>query len=240
MSPTELWHALLNHLPWLPGGLFAGYLLVPLARITAEKVLLDAEAPLEEWRGPGGGLNEALPPARRIWVPLLNAGLWICLANSTSDPAFLSRLPGAGLASALILLALIDWDTTLLPDRIVLPLGISGLAASYAGLTPQNLPESAASGAVVAGIFGGLAWLYRRRRGEDGIGGGDIKLLAALGAWWGLLDVLYMVVWASVGTVVWYAVWRWLKRPDPDAEWPFGPAIAAAALVWSLLAAYSH
>ena len=94
------------------------------------------------------------------------------------------------------------------------------------------------SAAVVLGLLGGLAWIFQRIKGESGIGGGDLKLLAALATWWGLVGVLYMVLWASLGTVVWYLVWRRFKGLSPQAEWPFGPAIVVAALVWGLWAAY--
>jgi leader peptidase (prepilin peptidase)/N-methyltransferase len=49
-----------------------------------------------------------------------------------------------------------------------------------------------------------------------------------------LVGVLYVVLWASVVTVVWYVVWRRFKGLDSQAEWPFGPAIVVAALLWGL------
>ena len=181
---------------------------------------------------------QPVPLARRIWVPLVNASLWAYTPGTASNPAFWASLLWAGLASTLVLLALIDWDTTLLPDGVVLPLGVAGLASSYAGLTPHSLLVSVTSAAVVLGLLGGLAWIFQRIKGESGIGGGDLKLLAALATWWGLVGVLYMVLWASLGTVVWYLVWRRFKGLSPQAEWPFGPAIVVAALVWGLWAAY--
>jgi len=143
-------------------------------------------------------------------------------------------LSGAGLASTLVLLALIDWDTTMLPDWVVLPLGGMGLVCSYAGFTPNSLLVSAVSAALVLGLLGGLGWLFQRIKGVSGIGGGDLKLLAALSTWWGLLDVFYVVLWASVITVLWYFLWRRFKGLSSEAEWPFGPAIVVAALAWSL------
>ena len=225
--------------PWWLAGAWVGLWVVPLVRIIPRKVLQCAQAPLHEWQGPGGGLEQPIPLARRIWVPLVNAGLWAYAADTASLPAFWATLLWASLFSALVLLALIDWDTTLLPDLAVLPLGLAGLAGSYAGFTPQSLFVSAASAAVVLGLMGGLAWVFQRIKGDSGIGGGDLKLLAALATWWGLVGVLYVVLLASVVTVVWNLVWRRLKGPGYDAEWPFGPAIAVAALAWSLLATYT-
>jgi len=232
-------HVLWGHWPWLLAGALAGLWLVPLARIIPRKVLTFSQAPLNEWQGPGGGLEQPVALARRVWVPVVNAILWACAADTASHPEFWAALPGAGLASSLVLLALIDWDTTMLPDWVVLPLGLSGLVASYTGFTPHNLIAGAASAAVVLGLLGGLAWVFQRVKGDSGIGGGDLKLLAALATWWGLVGVLYVVLWAGVLTVVWYLVWRRFKGLSSQAEWPFGPAIVVAALVWGLLAVYS-
>ncbi len=221
--------------PWWLAGVWLGLWLVPLARIIPRKVLQCSKAPLHAWQGPGGGLEQPIPLARRIWVPVVNASLWAYAADTPSHLAFWAALPGAGLASTLLLLALIDWDTTLLPDWVVLPLGVAGLASSYAGFTPHSLLVSAASAAVVLGLLGGLAWVFQRIKGESGIGSGDLKLLAALATWWGVLGVLYVVLWASVLTVFWYLVWCLFKGFSRQAEWPFGPAIVLAALVWGFV-----
>jgi len=227
-------HLLWIHWPWLLAGALVGLWLVPLARIIPRQVLNCAKAPYNAWHGPGGGLEQPIPLARRIWVPVVNAILWAYAADNASLPVFWAALLGASLSSTLVLLALIDWDTTLLPDLVVLPLGVAGLASSYAGFTPHSLLASAASAAFVLGLLGGLGWVFQRIKGESGIGGGDIKLLAVIATWWGVFGVLYVVLWASVGTVVWYLVWRRFKGLSHEAEWPFGPAIVVAALVWGL------
>jgi len=235
MSLSYMSHFLLwVHWPWLLAGAWVGLWLVPLARIIPRKVLHCAKAPYNAWRGPGGGMEQPIPLARRIWVPVVNAILCTYAADTVSHPAFWAALLGASLASTLLLLALIDWDTTLLPDLVVLPLGVAGLASSYAGFTPHSLFASAASAAMVLGLLGGLALGFQRIKGESGIGGGDLKLLAVLATWWGVVGVLYVVLWASVVTVVWYLVWRRFKGLSREAEWPFGPAIVVAALVWGL------
>jgi leader peptidase (prepilin peptidase) / N-methyltransferase len=234
MSHHCLSRLLWIHWPWWLSGALVGLWLVPLARIIPRKVLQGAQAPLHEWQGPGGGLEPPVPLTRRIWVPLVNASLWACAADTASHPTVQTTLLWASLASTLVLLALMDWDTTLLPDWVVLPLAVVGLFGSYAGFTSQSLLASAASAAVVLGLFGGLAWAFKRIRGMSGIGGGDLKLLVALATWLGVIDVLYVVMWAGVITVVWYWVWRQFKGLSPQAEWPFGPAIVIAVLAWSL------
>ncbi len=223
---------LLHYWPWWLAGACAGLWLVPLARIIPRKVLQCAKAPFDEWQGPGGGLGQPISLARRIWVPALNASLWAYAA--ATHHAFWAALAGASLASTLVLLALIDWDTTMLPDWVVLPLGLAGLFSSYGGFTPNSLLGSAAAAAVVLGLMGGLAWLFQRIKGDSGIGGGDLKLLAALSTWCGVVGVLYVVLWGSLLTVLWYLVWRRFKGLGPQAEWPFGPAIVVAALIWGL------
>ena len=194
MSLSYLLRLLWAHWPWWLVGAWVGLGLVPLARIIPHKVLQQcAQAPLEAWQGPGGGLEQPIPLARRIWVPVVTASLWACAPGIASHPAFWAALLWASLASTLVLLALIDWDTTLLPDWIVLPLGAAGLFSSYAGFTPHSLLVSAASAAAVLGLFGGLAWVFQRIKGESGIGGGVLKLLAALASWWGVVVVLFVV-----------------------------------------------
>ncbi len=216
---------------WLVGAL-TGLWLVPLARIIPRKVLQQAQANLHEWQGPGGGLEQPAPFARRIWVPVVNAALWAFAANAGSHPAFLAAsLLWCGVASMLLLLALMDWDTTLLPDWIVWPLGVMGLFSSALGFTSQSLLASAASAVVVLVFFGGFAWLFRRIKGMSGIGGGDLKLLAVLATWFGVSGVFHVMILGGVITVVWYLAWRQLKGFCSEAGWPFGPAIVIAALV---------
>lgn len=224
------------HWQWGLAGALAGLCLVPLARFIPRKVLQGANAPMHEWQGPGGGIERPVPLARHIWVPLLNATFWAYAAGTSPYPALWAVLFGAGLASSLLLLALIDWDTTMLPDWVVLPLGFAGLCCSYAGFTRHSLIAGAASAALVLALLGGLAWIFRRVKGDSGIGGGDIKLLAALATWWGVVGVLYIVLCASLVTIAWYLLWRRFKNLDSHAEWPFGPAIVLAALLWGMLA----
>ena len=82
-------------------------------------------------------------------------------------------------------LALIDYDTTLLPDSITQPLLWSGLALSLAGLFPHDL-EAAVVGAMLGYLsLWTIYWLFKLVTGKEGMGYGDFKLLAALGAWLG-------------------------------------------------------
>lgn len=135
---------------------------------------------------------------------------------------------------SLIALAAIDFDTQLLPDAITLPLLWLGLAFNLAD-TYVDLPA-----AVVGAMAGYLAlwtvfWLFKLATGKEGMGYGDFKLLAALGAWlgWQMLPTIILlssVVGAFVGITMIIVARRGRNVPIP-----FGPYLAAAgaiALFW--------
>ena len=84
----------------------------------------------------------------------------------------------------LLLIAIIDLEHLWLPDRLTLPLIPLGLLAAWAGLGPP-LPERLAGAAIGWAALFLIAWLYRALRGREGMGGGDPRLLGAIGAWVG-------------------------------------------------------
>ena len=135
-----------------------------------------------------------------------------------------------GFAAALIALAGIDWDTTLLPDNLTLPLLWAGLVSAALGWT---IPLAAAVWGAVAGYVSlwAVYWLFKLTTGKEGMGYGDFKLLAALGAWLGAPMILPIVLAASVlGAVVGIA----MKLSDALREGryvPFGPFLAGAGVV---------
>jgi len=140
----------------------------------------------------------------------------------------------AGLAWAacvLVLLALIDARTRLLPDALTLPLLWIGLALT---LTPTGriAPHDALLAVMVSyGVLWGLAAFFWVLRGRDGMGGGDMKLLAAIGAWTGWPDVFLVLLCASASGVVTACV----MARERGAQYPFGPHLAAAAVLLMLL-----
>jgi len=141
-------------------------------------------------------------------------------------------LPGlAALAFTYVLIALtfIDADTTLLPDSLTLPLLWAGLLLNIGG---TFVPLSEAVIGATAGylILWSIYWLFKLATGKEGMGYGDFKLLAALGAWFGwkmLLPILLLssVVGATVGIILLV-----LARRGRDIPIPFGPYLAAAGL----------
>jgi len=144
-----------------------------------------------------------------------------------------------GLSWALIALTVIDIDHQLLPDAITLPLMWAGLTltALQSALGPAAealLPDLTDS---VLGAIGGylslwsVYWAFKLATGKDGMGYGDFKLLAALGAWMGyqmlpLIIVLSAAVGASLGAGMIVIMGR-----DKQIPIPFGPYLAGAGLI---------
>ena len=132
--------------------------------------------------------------------------------------------------AALVTLAAIDADTTLLPDAITQPLVWSGLLVASLNLSAVSLP-TALWGAVVGYLFlWSIYWLFKWATGKEGMGQGDFKLLAALGAWLGWPALLSVVLIASVTGVVGGLLLRLRQRMPKDSYIPFGPFLALAGL----------
>lgn len=135
-----------------------------------------------------------------------------------------------GFAAVLVALAAIDWDTTLLPDSMTMPLLWAGLVASGLGWTIDL--SSALWGAVVGYLsLWSIYWIFKFATGKEGMGFGDFKLLAALGAWLGIKMLLPIVLAASlIGAVVGIAM-KLSSALREGRYVPFGPFLAGAALV---------
>lgn len=135
-----------------------------------------------------------------------------------------------------ISLFFIDLETYLLPDKLTLPLLWLGLGASALGLTPVA-PTDAILGACLGFT---LPWsvnqLYKLVRKHDGFGGGDFKLLAALGAWTGWLQIVPILCVASVLGLFTIALLTVSKRQQlsMNKAFPFGPFLILAG-VWIVL-----
>jgi leader peptidase (prepilin peptidase)/N-methyltransferase len=138
----------------------------------------------------------------------------------------------------LLAASLIDYDTTLLPDNLTLPLLWGGLLLALvnagAGVF-ADLP-SAVLGAVVGYLsLWSIYWVFKLVTGKEGMGYGDFKLLGALGAWlgWQMLPQVILLS-AVVGAVVGITLML-VRGRDRDMAIPFGPYLAAAgwlALLW--------
>ncbi len=142
-------------------------------------------------------------------------------------------LPGVaavGFCLALVALAFIDFDTQLLPDDITLPLLWTGLIVNLAG---GFVPLRDAVIGAVAGylLLWSIYWAFRLLTGKEGMGYGDFKLLAALGAWFGWQAIPAIILLASVvGAVVGISLMAF-SRHGRDQPIPFGPYLAGAGLL---------
>ena len=135
---------------------------------------------------------------------------------------------------ALLALTVIDIDTQLLPDNITLPLLWAGLIANSFGLI-TDLP-SAVWGAVAGYLsLWSVFWVFKILTGKEGMGYGDFKLLAALGAWIGWQQLPLIIILSSlVGACIGIALII-IKGRDKNIPIPFGPYLAIAgwiAFLW--------
>ena len=139
-------------------------------------------------------------------------------------------------AATLVALAVIDWDTTVLPDSMTLPLLWAGLLAAAAGWLPGLTPAGALAGAALGYLS--LWTVYQAHRlvtGKEGMGHGDFKLLGALGAWLGAGAILPIVLGASVvGAVVGLGM-KYAGVLREDRYVPFGPFLAGSGLAVMLV-----
>lgn len=135
-----------------------------------------------------------------------------------------------GVVAVLVAASAIDWDTTLLPDDLTLPLLWAGLVVAALG---WNIPLKEALWGAVAGYLSlwSVYWLFKLLTGKEGMGFGDFKLLAALGAWLGWSMVLPIIL---VSSVVGAVVGLGLKATGGLHEGryvPYGPFLAGAGLI---------
>ncbi len=170
--------------------------------------------------------------ARYPFFEVLTAAIFAALAwRFGAQP---TTLLWCAFAAVLVALAGIDWDTTLLPDGLTLPLLWGGLVAAALGLTTSL--SSAVWGAVAGYLsLWSVYWLFKLATGKEGMGYGDFKLLAALGAWLGASMVLPVVLGASIfGAVVGIAMK--LNSSLREGRYvPFGPFLAGSGLAVLLL-----
>lgn len=141
-----------------------------------------------------------------------------------------------GACLTLLAMAVIDWRTQLLPDALTLPLLWAGLL--YQWLFAPPMLESAVLGAVAGYLsLWSVYWLFKLTTGKEGMGYGDFKLMAALGAWLGWQSLpLLLLLSAGVGAIVGILLIV-SRRQARDQAMPFGPYIALAGWIALLLGA---
>jgi len=186
-------------------------------------------------RGCGGAISAQYPIVELVTGLLFAACVW----RFGAGPEALAAMAFTGF---LVALAGIDLRTTLLPDQLTLSLLWIGLGLST--ITLFTSPSQAIFGAIAGYLSLWTVYkLFKWLTGKEGMGYGDFKLLAALGAWCGATAILPIVLISSligavVGTI--WITWRGADRATPI---PFGPYLAAAGwvqLMWGpqLIQAY--
>jgi leader peptidase (prepilin peptidase)/N-methyltransferase len=130
----------------------------------------------------------------------------------------------------LISLSGIDLRTQLLPDQLTLPLMWLGLIAAVDNLYMPAKP------ALIGAVVGYLSlwvvwWLFKQITGKEGMGHGDFKLLAAIGAWTGLSGILPTVLLSSLVGAIIGSIWLAAKGRDKATPIPFGPYLAVAGWI---------
>ncbi|MCD9030589.1 A24 family peptidase [Luteimonas sp. Y-2-2-4F] len=134
------------------------------------------------------------------------------------------------LTAFLVALAGIDLRTQLLPDQLTLPLMWLGLIAAADNL---YMPAKPALLGAIAGYVSlwSVWWLFKQVTGKEGMGHGDFKLLAALGAWCGLTGILPIVLLSAVTGAIVGSIWLATRGRDRATPIPFGPYLAIAGWI---------
>ena len=186
--------------------------------------------PVASWLALGGRCSSCanLIGGRYPIIELTTAALFaLCVLRFGAG----SQAAGAMiLVAALLAAAAIDFDTQLLPDAITLPLAWGGLIANLSGLFAA-LPD-----AVLGAVAGYLSlWsihhVFRGLTGREGMGYGDFKLLAAIGAWLGWQALPAIVLIACAGGIGFVVIAGFIRQRDASQPIAFGPWLAIAGLV---------
>ena len=186
--------------------------------------------PLVSYLRLGGKCSACKAPisARYPAVEVLTAALFAaCGWRFGAQPTVLLW---CGLTATLVALAFIDLDTQFLPDDLTLPLMWAGIVSAALGWLPITLGASVGGAALGYLSLWFVYHAYRIIRGKEGMGAGDFKLLAALGAWLGWLLIPSIILLSSaVGAVVGIALIAF-RRHDREVPIPFGPYLAGGGI----------
>jgi leader peptidase (prepilin peptidase) / N-methyltransferase len=178
------------------------------------------------------GKTKCCRKALSIQYPLVEASTGILFVfvflKFGLGPQFVSY---AVLCSSLLIISVIDFHHQIIPDELSLSGIVLGFLACFA--TGDVSWQSSLLGVLAGGgIFFSVAYLYEKLAKQEGLGGGDIKLLAMLGAWFGIESVLVLVVLSTLsGSIVGLGLML-LGKANSKAAIPFGPFLAGAALIY--------
>jgi len=165
-----------------------------------------------------------LYPTVELLTGALAVALWMRLGTTLAFAGYFL------FAAALVTITFIDLDHRIIPDVISLPGIVVGLAVSF--VSPLVTPLGALLGVLAGGgVLLGIATGYEMLRGREGMGGGDVKLLAMIGAFLGWQSVFVTLMVASlIGSIIGVGLMIY-QRADTKLAIPFGPFLAGGALV---------
>jgi len=167
----------------------------------------------------------AIYPAVEVLTGALAVALFLRLGPTLAFAGYFA------FAAALVVITFVDLDHQLIPDVISLPGIVVGLAFSL--VSPLVTPLDAALGVLAGGgTLLAVAWLYKTFRGQEGMGGGDVKLLAMIGAFLGWQSIFVtLFVGSVIGSIIGVGLMLY-QRADTKLAIPFGPFLAGGALVY--------
>ncbi len=167
--------------------------------------------------------------ARYPLVELATAALFFfCVQRWGATP---TGIAWCGFSAVLVTLAMIDWDTTLLPDNLTLPLLWAGLLSAAFRWIEVPLFDAVMGAAAGYLSLWTVYWGFKLATGKEGMGFGDFKLYAALGAWFGWQALVPLILLASVvGAVIGIAM-KFSSGLREGGYIPFGPFLVGAGLI---------
>jgi leader peptidase (prepilin peptidase)/N-methyltransferase len=129
-------------------------------------------------------------------------------------------------SAALLALAWIDAETFLLPDAITQALLWVGLIGSAMSITPTPLMQALPGAVLGYSMLWALGWAFETWAGKEGMGQGDLKLLAGLGAWVGIWSLLPVLLLASVSGLIFGLIQKMRGQLGDNGHFAFGPFLA--------------
>ena len=157
-------------------------------------------------------------------VEVITAGLFVmCLQQFGFT---LQALMACFFCATLLALAWIDAETFLLPDILTQALLWTGLIGSALSLTHTPLLQSLGGAVLGYGLLWLVSWGFEKLAGKEGMGQGDLKLLAGLGAWDGVWSLLPLILLASISGLIFGLVQKFRGQLGHNGHFPFGPFLA--------------
>ncbi|RJR49246.1 MAG: prepilin peptidase [Desulfobacteraceae bacterium] len=165
-------------------------------------------------------------PVVELTTGLLSAALFVRYGLSLNYVLLLL------FCSSLLVISFIDIDYKIIPDVISLPGMLLGFGVSFLPMTPVTVPESALGILLGGGSLYVVGLLYQWIRKQEGMGGGDVKLLAMIGAWLGWKSLPMVILLSSFSGALIGGGCLLLARRRLSEAIPFGPFLVLGTFLW--------